>query len=136
MPDTGSSLKRALEDDLQAALAVFAEVEQHLAAGHAERARTSVSAWSVGQQLVHVCLAASSVATAIQRLLRKGGGEDESTQATRGLLATGSYPRGVATAPPGMTRPAPPTEPEIRTALAKARRRWEDLLPRRADGGG
>jgi len=133
MAATSSSSERTLEDDLEAALGVFAEVERHLGAGHAERVRASVSAWSVGQQLAHVCLAASSVATAIQRLLRKGRGEDESTQATRSLLATGSFPRGVATAPPGMTRPEPPTEEEIRTALAKARRRWKDLLPRRAD---
>ena len=81
----------------------------------------------MGQQLAHVCLVASSIQTALRRLLRGGGGEDRSLESTRELLASGAFPRGVAQAPTSLVRAESPDADEVRALLGKARVRWAGL---------
>lgn len=132
MPHAGESRPSESAADLRAAREVLGGVADHLQAGVETRAREAGSAWTVGQQLVHICLVASSISTARRRLTRGGGGEDGSTPETKALLRCLEIPRGVATAPPGLTRPEPPTRGEVRAAYEKALRRWDDLVTRAA----
>ena len=119
--------------DLEAALDVWTRIEALLTDDVSDRSRPEISRWSVGQQLLHVCLANGSIGIAISRLLRKGGEEGTARLDTVNLLASGTFPRGVAQAPERAVPTAHPTKAEIEDALAKAKGRWEGLAGRAAE---
>jgi hypothetical protein len=124
--------------DLDADLALIPEqfdaLSEELEAGDLDRQADAVSAWTVGQQLIHTALVATSLALAIRRILGGGGSRDGSiTEPGTGILTSGEIPRGVGDAPEPSRRAETPAADEIAGAIEKARAKWSAISPRTDD---
>jgi hypothetical protein len=118
-----------LEDDLALIPVQFDAILAEVESGGLELVDESVSAWSVGQQLIHTALVASSLALAIRRILRGGGDPGGAiSDAGTGILESGVIPRGVGDAPAPSRHDESPSAEEISGAVEKARGKWDALL--------
>jgi DinB superfamily len=92
----------------------------------------SVSAWSCGEQVGHLLMVTHWVAAGIEGNLddptRDADGERE--ERAEAILVEGSFPRGVAQAPPDVDTLNKPREPFL-SVLADSERRWSAIADQR-----
>ena len=93
---------------------------------HLDKHADEVSAWSVGQQFVHVISATSAFSVMLLRD-RKSAGSADQNPFKDPILDSGVFPRGVVNAPKGLDNPAQPVASTLLRDILKCRNRVEKL---------
>jgi len=88
---------------------------------------SSISGWSVGQQIYHVLIVLSGMAVALRREQDATGGRS-SNNYLDAILETGSIPRGHFVAPAAVQPSEQPSTTDLNRLLLKTRKRISGLL--------
>lgn len=125
----------SLQNDLNRIEAHWPRIEAHLAdPERIDRRAPGVSAWGVGQQLLHLLRAQKMIAGGVAQMLATGKPmpalltpPQEDVSDLRRRVLEGGIPRGIGDSPAFLRVDTPPALDEITRELAEARAAWSAL---------